>query len=86
MKCNYTKETRTTFDALITYIARATQLDKSQEVRDRLKGLYQDLRALPFGKTLNMLSSKQRIKYYLLLVCPQLLQQIVKTNSENYKS
>ena len=81
---NYTKATRTTFDALITYIAQATQLDESQEVRNRLKGLYQDLRALPFGKTLNMLSSKQRVKYCLWLVCPRLLQQIVKSNSKNH--
>ena len=77
----YEQATRTTFDALITYIARAIRLDGSQDIRDRLKELYRDLHALPFQKTLRMLSPKQRIKYCLALAYPRLLQKIVATGS-----
>lgn len=77
----YEHAARTTFDALITYIARAIRLDGSRDVHNRLKELYRDLHALPFRKTLRMLSSKQRIKYCLALTYPRLLQRIVDTGS-----
>lgn len=79
----YKHAARTTFDALITYIVRATRLDRSQDTRNRLKELYRDLHALPFRKTLHILSPKQRIKYCLALAYPQLLHRIVATGSSD---
>ena len=78
---NYTEAARTTFDALITYDAQATRLNKSEDVRNRQRELYHDLHTLPFGKTLRILSTKQRIKYCLLLTFPQLLQYIICASS-----
>ena len=84
VECNYAEATRTTFDTLITYDARTTRrLNKTKDVRNRQSELYHDLRTLPFGKMLRMLSPKQRIKYCLLLTLPQLLQYIISDSSKN---